>query len=183
MKKQKRKLTILMVCILILGFTETTTKQELNSSFLKKEFKEIEQYLTYANQQNIEVSKVSFAWHLDHILLVIDRIYQQMDTSDVSQYRNRFNFSRTSVFTLNKITRGRAESPKIVRPEENVSLDSIKIHLESAKKRAILFDSLHKKSHFEHPYLGKLNRRQAKKFIKIHTNHHLNIIRDIIQEY
>jgi hypothetical protein len=33
---------------------------------------------------------------------------------------------------------------------------------------------------FEHPYFGKLKLKETIRFLEIHTQHHLDIIRDII---
>ena len=86
------------------------------------------------------------------------------------------------MFTFNSIPRGRGESPSSVRPKENVSEEEISEHLKNAKEILTLLDSLPEKAHFKHPYFGMLNRKDSKEFLKIHTNHHLDIIKDILKE-
>lgn len=154
----------------------------MRSDFLRQELVAIENYLEYNNHINTEVSEASVAWHLDHILLVINGVYQRMDSSIVAEYESKFNFIRSLVLTTNHIPRGRGESPKAVRPNADVSLDNIKRHLKLAKESIQKIDSLEENSFFKHPYFGKLNRKQAKKFLKIHTNHHLKIVKDILKK-
>ena len=40
---------------------------------------------------------------------------------------------------------------------------------------------LHANSNFKHPYFGVLNLKMTKRFLEIHTNHHLKIIKEILQ--
>ena len=180
-KRRTKKLILVLISVLILGIIGSTAQKEMKTTFLDTELQQVEQYLQYRDSINKEVSAVSIAWHLDHLLLTINKIYARLEKSDETQYKNRFNFGRTMMFTFNKIPRGRAESPQVVRPNELI-LDTIKIHLEQAKLTLQKLDSVHKKAHFTHPYLGMLNRRQTKKFLKIHTNHHLKIVKDILKE-
>ena len=157
-------------------------QEEMESDFLNQELVSIESYLEHGDHMNTEVSQASVAWHLDHILLVINGIYERMHSSNVMDYERTFSFSRSLVFTTNQIPRGRAESPKSVWPKENISLDSIRNHIKLAQETISKFSSLEENAFFEHPYFGKLNRKQAKKFLKIHTNHHLKIIKDILKK-
>jgi hypothetical protein len=180
-RKHRKKLLLVLISVVLLGVIGSTPQKEMDATFLDKELQEIQRYLPYRDSVNTEVSEASVAWHLDHSLITVNKIYTRLYKSDESKYKNRFNFTRTLVFTLNKIPRGRAESPKVVRPKELV-LDTIEAHYESALQNIKAFDSLPKKAHFTHPFFGMLNRRQTRKFLKIHTNHHLKIVKDILKE-
>lgn len=158
-------------------FSYSKSKKEL---MLSKQLKELESYIIYRDSLNIKVSEVPVAWHIDHAIITINKIHKALDTSNVNNYKKQFNFGRFMMFTMNKIPRGKAESPNIVRPEKIIITDSIFSHLNRAHQNIDRFKNLSKKAHFTHPYIGMLNKKQAKKFLLIHTEHHLKIIRDIL---
>ncbi|MEZ4937130.1 MAG: DUF1569 domain-containing protein [Crocinitomicaceae bacterium] len=90
------------------------------------------------------------------------------------------NINRAYVFTRNKIPRGKGKSPKSVLPPENIHPNDIKDQYEKAWKCWQETRTLPAKCNFIHPVFGQLNLRQARKFIKMHTQHHLDIINEII---
>lgn len=62
-------------------------------------------------------------------------------------------------------------------------------NIDQAKLEALLSDTRNKcnqlaflpaNKFFEHPYFGKLKLKQTITFLEIHTNHHLEIIQDIV---
>ena len=140
----------------------------------------LESYVTQKDILNPTVSKVSVGWHIDHALITINKIYETLAASDPKQYKYSFNIVRTIMFTFGQIPRGRAKSPKVVLPPENISDHEIAKQLELAKETLKKFDTLPANAYFEHPFIGSLKRDKAKKFLNIHTLHHLKIIKDII---
>jgi len=150
-------------------------------TFLEKELKEVVRQIEHHKLLNKDVSSGSVGWHLDHVLLVVKSIYGQMESSDSKLYKSKFNLIRTLVFATNNIPRGKGKSPDRVRPKNDISKAEILEHLKLVQELVDKFDTLPKRSYFDHPYFGMLHREQAKKFIRIHTTHHLKIIRDILK--
>ncbi|MEM8999401.1 MAG: DUF1569 domain-containing protein [Bacteroidota bacterium] len=150
--------------------------------FLANKLTELKGYMKYRDCVNIEVSKVPVAWHLDHSLRTINEIYKAVKNSDPEQYRSDINLGRSLVLFTNKIPRGKAKAPTIVVPPDTIYTDSLQLHFNEAWTTMKAYDSLPKKAFFTHPYLGFLKKRTAKRFIEIHTEHHLKIIRDILKE-
>ncbi|MEO0902674.1 MAG: hypothetical protein AAFY00_11940, partial [Bacteroidota bacterium] len=46
---------------------------------------------------------------------------------------------------------------------------------------AKMIEGLSEDAHFEHPNFDVINKGQTKRFLKIHTGHHLKIIKDILK--
>jgi len=150
--------------------------------FLSNQLKEIESHINHRDQLNPEVSQVNVAWHLDHMLKVINGIYKALDQSDSELYKTDINVKRSVLFTLGRIPRGRGKSPKSVFPPEKIISEHIYTQLDQSKINLLALDSLDKNKYFKHAVFGTLNNDKAKKFIKIHTNHHLRIVRDILSK-
>ena len=127
------------------------------------------------------ISAASVGWHIAHSFQVIEVILGAVQKSDPSQYVWSFNGTRLLVFTLGKIPRGKAQAPKAAQPAADFTIESLQ---EKAKHVAIKLKELghlHPNAHFLHPIFGQLNVKLTKKMLKIHTEHHLKIIDDIIK--
>lgn len=130
---------------------------------------------------NQQISKASVGWHIEHSLLTINLIIENLQNSDPQKYRWKFNFIRTLIYTINKIPRGKAQSPKAVRPKTICSSEALQIHIDLTKEKMKVLQSLNRNNYFEHPFFGKLNLKPAIKFLGLHTKHHLHIISDILK--
>lgn len=173
---------ITFVCLIVYMTYSCNTPGNLQSpSFLNEEIEEIVHLKSNRSIRNTEVSSADISWHLDHMLLVINRIYEALEKSDPNAYKASFNVPRIMMFSFKSIPRGRAKSPDLVRPKDSITLAIIEGHLKNAQLNLEKFDSLPENSNFVHPFIGQLNREQSKRFIKIHTQHHLKICNDILK--
>jgi hypothetical protein len=82
----------------------------------------------------------------------------------------------------NNIPRGKAKAPKQVLPVDAIAIEDLQNKLALAKSNIALLEKLHKNSFFTHPYFGDLNLKAAIWFLKLHTQHHLKIVNDIINK-
>jgi len=128
---------------------------------------------------NSTISQSSIGWHLDHSLLVINGIINQVKNSNPNEYHWKFNWKRTYIKTINKIPRGKGKAPKIVQPTETTSIETLQTKIALAKKNIQELEHLPPNSHFVHPYFGNLNLKTTLWFLELHTKHHLKIIFDI----
>ncbi len=173
---------LIFLCVaLYMTYSYNTPGNLKSSSFLNEEIEKIVHLKSKHHVLNKEVSSADISWHLDHMLLVINRIYEALEKSDPSAYESGFNLPRIIMFSTKYIPRGRAKSPNVVRPKDTITLAVIEDHLKSAQLNLQKFDALPEKSNFVHPFIGQLNREGAKRFIKIHTQHHLKICNDILK--
>jgi hypothetical protein len=147
---------------------------------LENELAKLEQSLSHRDKSNQNISHVGVAWHLDHSLKVINSICGMLATSDPAEYHWKFNFPRHIVFTLSRIPRGKGRSPKAVLPPGEISKEALVLQIGQAREAIEKLNSLPPKSNFKHPYFGVLNLKQSQKFMRLHSAHHLKIIRDIV---
>ncbi len=130
---------------------------------------------------NTSVSAGSVGWHIEHTLLTYQLIIDTLQKSDPTKYKWAFNFIRTLVFLRKKIPRGKAKSPKQVTPKDDFNDVSLSNKIVIAREKTKLLNALEKNNYFEHPFFGQLNLKATIQFLEIHTQHHLNIINDIVK--
>lgn len=179
MKRVSWALSILVILVTLISIANN---REDDPNFLDGQLTEIEGYFEQRKTQNEEVSQANVAWHLDHTLKTINRITENLVESNPEEYLSKFNMQRVVVHTTGRIPRGVAQSPQNVRPPESVLLDSLQLQLAEARQNLDAINHLDEKAFFAHPVFDHLDRDQTRRFLEIHTNHHLKIIRDILGE-
>lgn len=148
---------------------------------LKAQLEEMEDYISHKAQYNSAVSSAPVGWHLAHNLKVITNVVYALESSRPEEYRKQFNFMRMWIFLTRKIPRGKAKAPMVVHPPENITGTLLKEALLEAENKVNSLSELNKRAYFRHPFFHNLDRDQTKKFLEIHTAHHLKIIRDILK--
>jgi len=148
---------------------------------LQQQIEELATYLPQKDQKNEAVSRSTVGWQLDHILRVIVGIAQEIKKSKPEDYHWKFNFKRLVILGSGYIPRGNAKAPKVVRSEKDIfEASEIESLINKAKEEIQSLPALPAKANFEHPYFGLLTKKQTIRFLEVHTNHHLKIIRDIL---
>lgn len=142
---------------------------------------ELESKISNSESLNLVISKSPVGWHIEHSLLTINVIIERLKNSNPDAYRWKFNFPKMLVFTINKIPRGRAQSPAPVQPKNNFTIETLKNHLDSTKRKLAELQILKPINYIEHPVFGKLKLKHTIKFLEIHTKHHIDIINDILK--
>lgn len=149
---------------------------------LLEQVNKLEAHIAKQEVINSTVSKASVGWHLEHSLLAINSIISNVKNSNPKDYKREFNFWRIVIFARNKIPRGRGKAPKKVQPQENITFVRLSENVEITKQKLKELHNLKPNNYFEHPNFGKLNTKKAIKFLDMHTQHHLDIIEDILKE-
>lgn len=155
---------------------------QIITTFLDNELEKIVNYFPYLKRKSITISQADVAWHLSHCLLVMDKIYEGLKHSNPADYKSQFNLKRTITFGVQYFPRGVAKSPKMVLPEENITQALIEKQLIKVRAKLSRIDELDPNVNFTHFIFGQCDRKRTKQFLKIHTNHHLKIVRDILNE-
>ena len=149
---------------------------------LEKTILELELNLEHFEQINTKISSKNVAWQIDHILRVIIETCKLLIKSDPTDYIWEFNKIKSAIFLTGIIPRGVAKAPKVVMTEGKVSLEDLKQQVEETKLQIEGLKNLPKKANFKHPYFGYLDLKESKKFLSIHSRHHLKIMKDIIEK-
>lgn len=141
---------------------------------------QLEAKISNGENLNQEISKGNVAWHIEHSLLTLNLISDSLVQSNPKNYKWKFSLIRMVVLLTKKIPRGRAKSPKVVLPDENINNESLIKHLSLTRDNIMKLETLSKDRYFTHPFFGDLTLNQTINFLEIHTKHHLEIIEDII---
>lgn len=149
--------------------------------FFKKQLAELESYIPQLEKTNSKITHSTVGWQIDHSLRVIRGVSKQLEVSNPNEFKSKFSWTKFVIMTTKHIPRGKAKAPKSVRNENEITKESLYDFLEKTKLQVAKINDLDKKSHFPHPYFGNLNKKEAIRFIKIHTEHHLKIIRDMLR--
>jgi hypothetical protein len=142
---------------------------------------ELANYIADYNQFNHAISEASVGWHIEHSLLVIKQVTATVAQSEPKLYKSKFNLSRFFVFLLKTIPRGKAKAPKVVIPVDEITLETLQESLKNTYQAITYLKDCEANQYFMHPFFGQLNKKQTIKFLGIHTEHHLKIIRDILK--
>lgn len=143
---------------------------------------ELEGNISNFETVNPTVSNASIGWHIDHCLIIFSRVLSALEKSNPEEYKPKFNWKRTLVFATNTISRGKVKAPSVALPEGEITEKSLREHLEKVKTKILKIETFPKNSFFPHPFLDDLNVKQTKKFLVLHTTHHVKIIRDILNK-
>lgn len=148
---------------------------------LKEKTKELHRYIDFKNVKKKSVSDVDIYWHIEHSILVIERVLDSLEYSDPANFSKKFNINWFAVKLVNQIPRGSAKAPQKVSPTNQSSPHDLAKRIYNIDKRIDSPSSVKPDSFVEHHVFGHLNTINAHRFLTIHTDHHLKIIRDILK--
>lgn len=126
------------------------------------------------------ISHSTIGWQIDHSLKVINSVCNVAPDSIEEKYKPKQNFSKLFVMTTGYIPRGNAKAPKFVT-SDSVSKEDLHLQHHEALQNLKKLEQLKPNQYFSHPLFGHLNAKALRKFLYIHTYHHLKIMRDILK--
>ena len=141
----------------------------------------LESHISNSEKSKLNVSNSTIGWHLDHSLMVINGVIEQLEISNPSNFHPKWTFSKFMVLMTGNIPRGKAKAPKVVMPIHSASQAELFLKIELAKKNNLKLATFPKNLFFKHPFFLDLNVKQTERFLVIHTKHHLKIIKDILK--
>ena len=153
----------------------------LNTQVLDKRLALLESYIPQFETKNNKVSKATIGWQIDHSLKVINAVSISMLKSDPEMYKNNFSFLGKLFLKMGFFPRGKAKAPKYVQPPEIILKEDLINQMVEAKENIIKIQNLDKNAFFKHPLFGHINTTRVIRFMDTHTNHHIKIIKNILQ--
>jgi hypothetical protein len=142
---------------------------------------ELELQIANYSKLNQTISEGNVGWHIVHSCLVIDSVCAVVCKSDPSKFIKKFSFKAFVVLLVNSFPRGKAKAPSFTVPSEELSPTSILKSIQAARASLELLTNAGKNQYFTHPIFGDLNKDKTFKFLAVHTNHHLKIMKDILK--
>jgi hypothetical protein len=130
-------------------------------------------------ERNPAISAESVGWHLLHNLSVINGIVAKLAVSNPAEYAPKHTYFKYYVLLFKIIPRGKVRAPKVVVPE-NISKEELDAALDRASLSVLNLLNQSPKQFFPHPILGDLSTKLTARFLWIHTEHHLKIVREIL---
>lgn len=146
---------------------------------LQQQLDTIEKYLLKEDSFNAEISKKSTYWQLDHVLQVIQKVTSSTASSDPKEYSPKRNPLKSFIMITGFIPRGKGKAPKQVIPQHDANQKELLELYNNTKEIAKQWDTIKKDQFFTHPSFGDMKSKAAQRFLRIHTHHHLKIVKDI----
>jgi hypothetical protein len=143
---------------------------------------QLEEKLNSFEHKNEKISEGTVGWHIEHSLLVIIKICESISSSNPEKYQWKFNLKWLIISVIGSLPRGKAKAPPTVIPESVLSATSLKESFSLAKTAIESLKKCYPNQYFFHPFFGKMNQKSTLEFFSIHTNHHLKIIKDILEK-
>jgi hypothetical protein len=112
---------------------------------------------------------------------VIDSVCGAVIKSDPTKFVKKFSIKAFFVLLFNAIPRGKAKAPSFTIPSQELSPATILQSIQASRKCIEALAKAGKNQYFTHPIFGDLNAADTFKFLAVHTNHHLKIIKDILK--
>jgi hypothetical protein len=142
---------------------------------------QLSSYIQLSEKANNAISEVNIGWHIEHACLVIIKITETIKHSNPDQFKSKFSFIKLIVFITGKFPRGKAKAPAAVMPVAQLTTAQLSEIISTAKIAIGDLDNCAKNQFFTHPIFGNLNKAKTFPFLGIHTNHHIDIIKDILK--
>jgi len=147
---------------------------------LVNQLNEMQNFAEKWDVKNPDVSMESVGWHLLHNLKVINGMIASLAASDPNNYAPKFSYYKWRILLTKNIPRGKARAPKSAMPTQ-IDKDELDAALDRASLSVLNLLNQSPKQYFTHPMFGDLNTKLTQRFLWIHTEHHLKIVRDIVR--
>ena len=146
---------------------------------LLKQLDELESYIPQLEIRNNMISASTVGWQIEHDLLVISSVIEGVKRSNPASYKWRFKPLKYVILWRGVIPRGKVGAPKLVTPGE-ITQETLQTHVDLCRGRVEELEKVETGNYFTHPFFGDLKKKETFRFLYVHTEHHLKIIREML---
>jgi len=146
---------------------------------LHKQLDELEGYIPQLEVRNDVISASTVGWQIEHDLLVISSVIEGVKRSNPASYKWRFKPLKYVILWRGVIPRGKVGAPKLVTPGE-ITQETLQAHVDLCRERVNELEHVGADNYFTHPFFGDLKKKETFRFLYVHTEHHLKIIREML---
>ena len=132
-----------------------------------------------AEESSNKISKASVGWHIAHSYLVIIKSCENILGNRNRPSKNPKWLQKEIFFLLRKIPRNKIKAPEFVVPIDDTEEEIQRLYDQAMSLLLQLKQT--REGYLSHPFLGPIKMRRVPLFLRIHTAHHLQIIREIIK--
>ena len=140
-----------------------------------------EKYLPKIALKATSISHWSVGEHIDHSLNVLITINEGLSKSTPWEKHESFKLLKSIVLFTGFIPRGKGKSPEMVLPSKSIEAEDLIKKIKNAETALVNMNKCDPGCWMIHPVFGALQAKNTRRFMDIHTNHHLKIIEDIIK--
>jgi hypothetical protein len=147
---------------------------------LNGQLTELDNFTNSALVGRDSISKWSVGQHIEHSLIAISGMILALRKEHPGTGSRAANLYRDTVMQSKEFPRGAIEAPAISRPSDNPSQEFLARLILKTRNRLGNPLAISEKATLIHPIMDVMYRNEALEFMTIHTEHHLKIIREIL---
>lgn len=117
---------------------------------------------------------------IEHVCMTIVRVHKELFSPASLNRKTHLKPLGRAILTVGRIPRGRGKAPAVVRPSDGSTTEQVQAVVLNAKASGAEVANAPEAGTFDHPIFGVLDKKRAIRFLEVHTDHHIRIIKDIL---
>jgi len=162
--------------------TDYSTMGKIEESYaeIKAQIDEFRGFVPQRDVASADVSAWSVGMHVHHCGLAMRAIAGSLIECDEPLPSRRLGPRAALILRMGRLPRGVAKAPDIAMPSKDVDARVLQETLDTSEALLDQLPPVGERSWFRHFALGVLVKRDAVRFMSIHSAHHLKIVTDIL---
>ena len=136
-------------------------------------------FLGFSGVTVADISEWSIGQHAEHVVRATSALTILVMRNRASEGSNESGAMKVALLNQGFIPRGVAQAPEGTLPAEETDIDALNQLILKTSNRIRRLAEVGPDAAAIHPYLGEMKRDEAIRFMEIHLDHHLQIMREI----